>query len=497
MTHPPMDAAVAGHVRPQVSRVKLDKATQRRLYVGVLLISDSLMILGAFSLAYRIRFLWFQEWFDPLAFVDPARYGGITLVLIGVYLGIFALFRLYHWQTLLGGVEEYARAANACTVGAVGVMVFSFLVPEFVIARGWLVVAWALSIVATISARALLRHLVYHLRTKGYFVVPALVLGTNDEAISLAESLSSYRHSGLDILGFVDNGEKPIGHPVTGRLSVIGRIDQMETLIDTYNVEELVIASSALSAEEILEIFRRYGIQGDVAVRLSSGLFDVLNTNLHVKELGLVPLITVNKVRLSPMEAFVKGMLDRVGALVGLLLLSPFLVAIAVAIKLTSPGPILYRRRVVGQGGKLFDALKFRTMYTNGDQLLTPEQWETLHREHKLKDDPRVTPIGRFLRKYSLDELPQLWNVLKGEMSLIGPRMITLEEQKKYGKWDANLMTVKPGMSGLWQVSGRSDLDYSERIRLDMQYIRNYSIWLDIQLIVRTIFVVLTGRGAY
>ena len=136
-------------------------------------------------------------------------------------------------------------------------------------------------------------------------------------------------------------------------------------------------------------------------------------------------------------------------------------------------------------------------MYVNGDDLLTREQWANLQMYHKLKDDPRVTRVGRFLRKYSLDELPQLFNVLRGQMSLLGPRMITLAEKGKYGKWDMNLLTVKPGMSGLWVVSGRSDIPYEERVRLDMHYIRNYTIWLDLQILMRTFVAVFKGKGAY
>src|SRR5690606_28139292 len=161
--------------------------------------------------------------------------------------------------------------------------------------------------------------------------------------------------------------------------------------------------------------------------------------------------------------------------------------------------PIIYRRRVLGQGNKEFDAFKFRTMYVNGDDMLTPMQRTYLAEHHKLKEsDPRVTPVGWFLRRYSLDELPQLINVLKGEMSLIGPRMITPMEKEKYGKWDMNLLTVKPGLSGLWQVSGRSDLSYEERVQLDMQYIRNYSIWMDLQILFfQTLPAVLRRTGAY
>jgi lipopolysaccharide/colanic/teichoic acid biosynthesis glycosyltransferase len=194
-----------------------------------------------------------------------------------------------------------------------------------------------------------------------------------------------------------------------------------------------------------------------------------------------------------------KRVLDLLVSSIMLLVLGPLMLLIGLAVKFDSSGPMLHRRRVVGVGGKLFDALKFRTMYVDADERLAqdPELLSQFEENYKLKDDPRVTRVGRFLRRTSLDELPQLWNVLRGQMSLVGPRMITSDEQSRYGKWRMNLITVKPGITGLWQVSGRSNLSYKERVTLDMHYIRNYSIWLDLHLLYRTVPVVFTGHGAY
>jgi lipopolysaccharide/colanic/teichoic acid biosynthesis glycosyltransferase len=180
-------------------------------------------------------------------------------------------------------------------------------------------------------------------------------------------------------------------------------------------------------------------------------------------------------------------------------LISPLLLIIAVAIKLDSPGPVIHRRRVMGVNGKQFDAFKFRTMRIDGDAILDshPELKAELAQNHKLKDDPRVTRLGRLLRKYSLDELPQLINVIRHEMSLVGPRMISPEEMEKYHQWGTNLLTIRPGITGLWQVSGRSDISYEERVRLDMFYIRNWTVWLDLQLLIRTLPAAIKGEGAY
>jgi lipopolysaccharide/colanic/teichoic acid biosynthesis glycosyltransferase len=232
---------------------------------------------------------------------------------------------------------------------------------------------------------------------------------------------------------------------------------------------------------------------------MSSGLFEIITTGLQVRELGTVPLVGVNKMRLTGIERFGKLALDYAITIPGLILLSPFLAAIVIAIKLDSPGPIIHRRRVMGARGRQFDAFKFRTMRLDGDAILQsrPDLQEELQLNHKLKDDPRVTRVGRILRRVSLDEVPQLINVLRREMSLVGPRMITPEEISKYNQWDLNLLTVQPGITGLWQVSGRSDVSYDERVRLDMYYIRNWTFWFDLQLLIRTIPAVLFGRGAY
>jgi lipopolysaccharide/colanic/teichoic acid biosynthesis glycosyltransferase len=232
---------------------------------------------------------------------------------------------------------------------------------------------------------------------------------------------------------------------------------------------------------------------------MSSGLYEIITTGLRVREYAYVPLVCVNKVRLTGTDNLLKTLLDYGLTLPAMVVIVPIFLLIGVAIKLDSPGPVFYRRRVMGQNNRQFDAFKFRTMHLNGDEILANNKdlLQELNEKRKLKEDPRVTRVGRFLRKYSLDEVPQMFNVLLRDMSLVGPRMIHPDEMKEYNTWGMNLLTVKPGITGLWQVSGRSDLSYAERVRLDMHYIRNWSIWLDLQLLLQTIPAVLRGRGAY
>jgi len=264
-------------------------------------------------------------------------------------------------------------------------------------------------------------------------------------------------------------------------------------------VEELILASSALTREQMLAIFRGYGVASGVQLRMSSGLYEIITTGLSIKEFAYVPLVGVNRVRLTGADWAMKTALDYAVSIPALIVLSPLLLAIAVLVKLESPGPVIHRRRVMGINGRQFDAFKFRSMRQDADRILAdnPELAAELARNHKIKSDPRVTRVGAFLRRYSLDELPQLLNVIRREMSLVGPRMISPEEMARYDQWGINLLTTLPGLTGLWQVSGRADLEYADRVRLDMHYIRNWSIWLDLQLLWQTPPAVLRTRGAY
>jgi lipopolysaccharide/colanic/teichoic acid biosynthesis glycosyltransferase len=220
-------------------------------------------------------------------------------------------------------------------------------------------------------------------------------------------------------------------------------------------------------------------------------------SNERTAELNLLvsPVHSVRNAR----DETLKAMMDFSLTVIGLALISPLLLALAVIVKLDSRGPALYRRRVMGRGGTQFDAFKFRTMLVNGDAILAahPELRAEWEREQKLKDDPRITRSGQWMRRLSLDELPQLFNVLGGQMSLVGPRMIAPVELARYGDDATELLTVKPGITGLWQVSGRSDLGYADRARLDMEYVRTRSFWLDLKLLLLTLPTVLMKKGAY
>ncbi len=465
----------------------------------MLVIGDVLTLGLAFRLAYYLRFEFSLLIFEPDGFPSFEYYQHLVFVLIPVWILIFAIAGLYNREKLLGGTDEYALVFNASTSGMFLVIAAGFLEPGFIFARGWLLLAWGFAFLYTAIGRFLLRRVAYAVRYHGLLLENALIIGANNEGISLAEQLVNWKSSGLQILGFVDKKYKP-GTSVANGLRVLGNVDDLDTLVDEYKVEQLILASSAISSrDKMTEIFQKYGASHKVNIRLSSGLYEIFTTGLSVKEFAYVPLVGLNKVRLTGLDHLMKLILDYSLTVPALIILCPILLVISLAVKLDSKGAVVYRRRVIGMNGRQFDAYKFRTMHINGDEILEahPELRRELQEHFKLKDDPRVTRVGRFLRHFSLDELPQLFNVLKRDMSLVGPRIITPEETSKYRQWDRNLLTVRPGLTGLWQVSGRSELAYDERVRLDMYYIRNWSIWLDFQILYQTIPAVLKGKGAY
>lgn len=219
-------------------------------------------------------------------------------------------------------------------------------------------------------------------------------------------------------------------------------------------------------------------------------------TNSKTATVTRLPLIERNA---QQENRRLKALIDYAIVIPTLLLIWPLFLILAIAVKLDSPGPVIHRRRVLGRDGRIFDAFKFRTMFINGDEILNqhPKLKAELNKNYKLKCDPRVTRVGTFLRKFSLDELPQLFNVLAQDMSIIGPRIIAPDEITKYGQWGQTLLTVMPGLTGLWQVSGRSNTTYDDRVKLDMNYIDNWSVFMDIKILLKTIPAVMKGDGAY
>lgn len=496
-----MELAITQNQHHPLVTQELTKAQERTksenfLLKGILLLSDTLMVVTGLVLAYYIRFDVGSTWFNQNVVPNAQFYGGVMVTLLPLFLITFRAFGLYNLKQLFVGMGEYSKVLNAGTLGAMLIILVTFFVDGFIIARGWLVLSWLFIVSCVGIGRFIVRRIVQTFRTKGYFSTEILIIGANEEGQAIATQLLDDRKSGIQVVGFLDDN-LPLGTEVLPEVFVLGSIDTTQVLVNHGGIKEVIIPATALPREKLLNLFQRLTIYENLTIRISSGLYELITTGVEVQKIGNVPLLSVNKVRLTGADVWLKTGLDLIISLMVLPFLILLCIPLAILIATESPGPILHRRRVVGVGGKQFDAFKFRTMHVDGDKRLTLEQKIQLEQHGKLKNDPRITLPGSILRKTSLDELPQILNVLRGEMSLVGPRMITYEEQEKYGKWRTNLVTVKPGITGLWQVSGRSDIGYEERVMLDMHYIRNYSIWFDLHILWRTIPAVLAKRGAY
>jgi exopolysaccharide biosynthesis polyprenyl glycosylphosphotransferase len=316
-----------------------------------------------------------------------------------------------------------------------------------------------------------------------------LIVGAGKEAVRLARKVGAHAEYGLDLVGFVDT--------MPAR-NVVGRPDDLTRLVDELDIDWVILATTGRTPERTLDAIRAVR-RPDVHLSILPSYGELFASNALVEDLEGMPVVTLPSMRLSRTVRAVKRAVDIAGAGLGLLLVSPLLAAIALAIKLDSPGPVLFRQARRGRRGSTFRIAKFRTMCDRAED----QRFElALHNEvdgplFKIQADPRITRVGGFLRRYSIDELPQLWNVLRGEMSLVGPRPFVLHEASQITGWAERRLDITPGVTGLWQVSGRNDLPFEEMVRLDYVYVTNWSLWWDLKILLRTIPVVLARRGAY
>jgi len=366
-----------------------------------------------------------------------------------------------------------------------------------VYSRGIFVTAWLLSIVLVLCGRALMRHLFSHQKWWGY---PVMILGAGKTGRMVIRTLKRRPRMGLKPVVVLDDNPEKHGH-LQG-IPVMGGVNLAPVLARSRQIPYLIVAMPGVPRNRLLEILERYG-QDFAHLLVIPDLFGFASLWVEVRDMGGILGLEVRQQLLLPGPRLAKFLIDRLATLFGGLLVLPFIVLIAVVIRLDSPGPIFYGQFRIGQDGKPFKAWKFRSMVQGADQSLQdylakhPELKDAWERDQKLRNDPRVTRVGRFLRQTSLDELPQLWNILRGEMSLVGPRPIVDEEIQRYGEKFALYTKVTPGLTGLWQVSGRNHLPYEERVNLDAYYVRNWSVWLDLYILLRTVLVVITGEGAY
>jgi exopolysaccharide biosynthesis polyprenyl glycosylphosphotransferase len=407
------------------------------------------------------------------------------------------MFRLYARDDL-APPEEFRRVIAATTV-AMGIVVAVGFWDQRQYSRFWIVFSWAFGIVAILTVRKAWHERVSRLRRDGALAYRTLLVGCNREADRLVTALGDpelgYRAIGrvatsveVDVRNLEEGADPP----------VVGNIDDLRSIIRETGAECLFVASSAASPEEVAQVARLARLEG-VEVRVSANLPELLSTRLSLRPLGSMFAVTLQSFRLTGAQAFLKRAFDLLVASMMVLLLLPVLAVIALLIKLTSPGPVLFRQTRTGRKGRTFDVLKFRTMVAGADGMRAALQElnEADGPLFKLRQDPRTTKVGRVLRRWSLDELPQLFNVLRGEMSLVGPRPAIPSEVSQYETWQLARLEVAPGITGLWQVSGRSNLAFEGYVRLDIFYIENWSLLYDLYILGRTLPAMIKREGAY
>ncbi len=471
--------------------------TKRRNAAPIWVITlDIVMINLAMGLAYVLRYR--LQWFVDVVFDAPFRaylpFCALFSVVIPLVLEINKAYSHWRGRVWLDQVYQIATAVATAIVIALAV---AFAFRPLVYSRLLLLEAGFFMIVLLALGRALTLFIQAHLRRKGIGVRRTVIVGAGEVGRRVMRTLVARPDLGYEIVGYVDDNPDK-GESSLGRIKGLGDLDQLSRIIDAEKVDEVIITLPWTYQRRILNILRECE-RRNVAARLVPDLFQMSLSRVEVSDLGGVPLIEVREIAFSPVALIVKRVMDFVGAAMGLLLGWPLLLLIAVAIKCDSPGPVFFKQERVGKNFKRFTIYKFRSMRVGAEEELESLKEAIGHDDviFKMRDDPRVTRVGRFLRRTSLDELPQLINILCGEMSLVGPRPPIPAEVEQYQPWHMKRLTVPPGLTGLWQASGRSELTFDEMVLLDLYYIEHWSPWLDIAIILRTIPKVLLGDGAY
>ena len=498
--------------------------------------ADGLLAAAAFLLAYTIRvgepILSPTAWTWSEAFVP---YAGILLFAVPVRILMMGYQRAYVYHGAFSYTREAIKIFKAVSVGSLLIIGWAFLFRggfafrEFSYSRGVFVLDFLIALAVFAAFHLGVRFVQAQFRRRDINLIPTLVVGTNGEAEKTIRELTEQLELGYRVMGVVETGKpapsavaraaaggfrSPVSLPritvAESKLKsqVLGELDDLPYLIRELEIQEVIITDSTLPSDKLFDVMMQLGRKQKVEFRFAPSLIDVLPQKTSVEQIGVLPMVRLFREPLSDADRFLKRASDIVMSLAAIVLLSPVWLAISLLIKLGSRGPAVFKQERVGMDGRIFLCYKFRTMHSDSDEGLHREAYlrniEGIHDSEdpedaafgKVKDDPRITKVGRWLRRSSLDELPQLLNVLKGDMSIVGPRPPIPYEVEEYEMRHRRRLDMKPGMTGLWQVSGRSRLSFKEMVRIDIYYIENWSLWLDLKILLLTLPAVLRGDGA-
>ncbi|MGY1727111.1 sugar transferase [Geodermatophilus sp. SYSU D01062] len=429
--------------------------------------------------------------------MGAAESAAVVIALPVVWLGAMLVARTYEERFLWVGPEEFRRvfSAAALLLATVGTVSWAF---ELEVARSFVVVALPLATLLTLAVRVALRLRLHSQRAQGRHVQTTILVGHRSGVAALHEQMEREARHGYRVIGCclpLSAGDRD----VFDGLPVLGSLDEVADVVRRYEVDAVaVLPSPELEGARLRKL--GWDLEDTEAeLLLAPAVTEVAGPRVHVRPVAGLPLMHLERPEFTGVRRIAKDVADRTAAGVGVLLLLPLLLTLAVLVKVTSRGPVFFRHERIGRDGRPFQVLKFRSMVVDADkvELDLHEQNEGNAVQFKMRRDPRVTRVGAVMRRYSLDELPQLLNVLGGSMSLVGPRPHVTREVEQYGFDMRRRLLVKPGITGLWQVSGRSDLSWDDAVRLDVRYVENWSLAFDLMILWKTAGAVLRGSGAY
>ncbi|GCE03786.1 UDP-phosphate galactose phosphotransferase [Dictyobacter aurantiacus] len=486
-----------------------------------MVVLDILLTLLACYGAYRLRFktllhnpmlegLKFQifGYYTGAAPDNNQQFSSYMPLWAGVIAGliiIFAVRRLYHIRLTGNSFRQAWLIITSTTIGMAFLITYFFFFqnnnqydPDTLIPNSRLLIPfiWFTTIIVLIAGRLAVAGVMGLLYRMGLGETRVLVVGSGRLGKMVMQCLAASPNLGFSVVGFLHDMTEPPGD--FGRFKMLGTIDDIGMVIRSMQVDEVIIAlPSHLNNHAIrsVRLCERLG----ASFKLIPDLYELNLSRIDMESIEGIPLLGIRQASLNTPQRVITRTIDIVLSTLGLIIGSPLYLCIALAIAFTSPGPIIYRQERVGLNGTPFKMFKFRSMYKDADQRLAQllSQNEAQGPIFKMREDPRVTSVGRFLRRTSLDEIPQLLNVLRGEMSLVGPRPPLPREVAQYEEWQKGRLAIKPGCSGLWQVRGRSNISFDEGVLMDIYYIENWSLRLYIQILLRTIPAILFSRGAY
>ncbi len=458
----------------------LDVATVRRAHVY----ADLLVVAAAWLLAWGSRRL-----LDPVfgyAINGVEIYAMTAPVVALAWVASGWAYGIYSPPRLASASDHIQRLGKGVLLGLLVIAGLGFLVKEWHFGRGVVLLSagWCLAFQG--ATRLAFARIERRLREAGHLDVNVLILGAGVTGIRLVQKIQDHPEVGYRVVGFLDDDPSLEGDKVAG-VPVLGGTVALRAMVRWHGVREVFVATPAMGHTRMLSLVLDCE-DLDVTFRVVTNLFEVLTAGTPVELVDDLPLVRLGGARPGPFYEHAKRTLDAVGAVVALALSAPLWAWVAWRIRRDSPGPVLFQQERVGRGGERFRMVKFRTMASDA------EPYAVAPRSGR---DPRITRFGAFLRRSSIDEVPQLLNVLRGEMSLVGPRPEMPFIADQYDEWQRRRLTVKPGITGLWQILGRKDLPMHDNLQYDFYYIRNRSLWMDVSLLVRTVGAVLSRRGAY